>query len=237
MSSPLTWQLEEGVVSIVMDDGKVNVVSPSMVAALNEALDSAQANNAAVVLAGREGSFSAGFDLKVLGAGGEPAFKLLSEGFELAYRLISFPEPVVIACTGHALAMGVFLLLTGDYRVGAEGPYRIGANEVAIGMTMPYTAVELCRQRLLPRHFQQAMITSEIYSPAAAVEAGFLDRVVPAESVRQVAAETAGKFAQLSRKAYAATKERTRAASLAAMQRALARDREDFRMLSRQGGS
>ncbi|HUN31199.1 MAG TPA: enoyl-CoA hydratase-related protein [Trebonia sp.] len=95
-----------------------------------------------VLIEGRDGVFSAGFDLPVLRNGGPDALTMLRSGFELAARLLEFPQPVVIACTGHAVAMGVFLLLCGDYRVGATGPFKITANEVAIGLTMPRAAVE-----------------------------------------------------------------------------------------------
>ena len=156
----------------------MNVLSRQMLRDIDGALDRAVADGATVVLTGRPGVFSAGLDLRVLRAGGEEAIALLRAGFELAARVLSFPEPVVIACTGHAIAMGAFLLLSGDYRVGAAGPYKITANEVAIGFTMPRPAVEICRQRLAPAHFNRAVVNAEVYPPDAAAVAGFLDRVV-----------------------------------------------------------
>ena len=116
-----------------MDDGKVNALSPQMFTEINAAFDRAESDRAVVVLTGREGVFSGGFDLPLLRAGGPDSIAMLRSGFELAERTLSFPMPVVIACTGHAMAMGVFLLLSGDYRVGAAGPYKYSANEVAIG--------------------------------------------------------------------------------------------------------
>src|SRR5262249_47242411 len=83
--------------------------------------------------------------------------------------------------------MGAFLLLATDYRVGPAGEYRIGANEVVIGITMPFFGIEICRQRLAPAHFHRAVINAEIYRPEDAVAAGFLDRVVPAGDVPAVA--------------------------------------------------
>ncbi|MGA9722911.1 MAG: crotonase/enoyl-CoA hydratase family protein [Candidatus Binatus sp.] len=173
MSAPATYQLKDSVATITMDDGKVNVMSVAMLSALNGALDKAVADRAIVVLTGRPGVFSAGFDLTTLTAGGPDAQKMLRMGFELGYRLLSFPTPVVVACTGHAIAMGVFLVLAADYRLGADGPFRIGANEVAIGLTMPHFGVEMCRQRLTPAHFNRAVIFSEMFSPTEAVTAGF----------------------------------------------------------------
>src|SRR5262245_53944205 len=142
MRTRVAYERADSIATITMDDGKLNVLSDDMFAQLSDALDRAQAERAVVVLAGREGAFSAGFDLRTLAGGGTDAARLVRTGFELAERILSFPTPVVIACTGHALAMGVFLVLSGDYRIGADGPYRIGANEVAIGITIPFFAVE-----------------------------------------------------------------------------------------------
>ncbi|HYK66019.1 MAG TPA: crotonase/enoyl-CoA hydratase family protein, partial [Patescibacteria group bacterium] len=150
MTSPVSYELRDSVATITMDDGKVNAMSPAMLSALNDALDKATSDRAIVVLTGRRGTFSAGFDLKVLGAGGPDAQQMVTAGFELGYRMLSFPAPIVVACSGHAIAMGAFLLLSADYRLGADGPFRIGANEVAIGITMPHFGVEICRQRLAP---------------------------------------------------------------------------------------
>ena len=197
MKSLVNYRLEESVMTITMDDGKVNVLSLNMLTEINGALDRADADGAVVVLAGREGVFSAGFDLPVLRAGGLEAFKMLRAGFELAERVLSFPKPVVMACTGHAVAMGVFLLLSGDYRVGATGPYKISANEVAIGLTMPRAAVEICRQRLTPAHFNRATVLAESFSPEAAAEAGFLDRAVDGAALQSVVRDLSARLTQL----------------------------------------
>ena len=158
---PVTYQLVDGTAMIVMDDGKANALSLEMLSALNRALDRAASDGAVVVLTGRHGIFSGGFDLKVLGAGGPDASDMLEQGFLLALRLLEHPAPVIIACNGHAVAMGIFLLLSGDYRIGVNGPFRLVANEVAIGLTMPQTAIEICRQRLAPSHFNRAVILAE----------------------------------------------------------------------------
>jgi enoyl-CoA hydratase len=214
----VTSHVDDSVTTITMDDGKVNVLSPRMLAALNAALDRAEADRAVVVLAGREGVFSGGFDLPVLRAGGTDAVEMLRAGFELSERLLSFPTPVVIACTGHAVAMGVFLLLSGDYRVGAAGPHKIQANEVAIGLTMPLPAVEICRQRLTPAHFTRAVVLSEPFTTDDdAVRAGFLDRVVPAADLHDVARSTAAALSTLDLDAHAASKLRAREQALTAI--------------------
>src|SRR5262249_57140456 len=149
--------------------------------------------------------------------GGPAATSMLRAGFDLAERVLSYPRPIVIACTGHAVAMGVFLLLSGDYRIGAAGPYKITANEVAIGVTLPRAAVEICRQRLTPAHFNRAAIIAEVFAPAYAVAAGFLDRVVDGAELDQAAHSVASELAQLDLAAHSATKLRPRKAALEAL--------------------
>jgi enoyl-CoA hydratase len=224
MSELLTYRRAHSVATISLDDGKVNVMSTSMIQALNEALDQAQWDQAVVVIAGRPGVFSAGFDLPVLRAGGSEAKEMVRSGFRLAERVLSFPFPVVIACTGHALAMGAFLVLSGDHRIGAEGPFKIGANEVAIGLTMPHFGIEICRQRLTPAHVQRAVINAEIFAPDAAVAAGFLDQVVPAQDVLAAAQLAAARLGSLNLQAHAATKQRFREPSLRAIRTAIQAD-------------
>ncbi len=231
MKALVTYQPAESVAIIAMDDGKVNVMSPPMLAELNSALDRAAADRAVVVLTGRAGVFSAGFDMAVLAAGGGDARKMLMAGFELAERLLSFPAPVVVACTGHALAMGVFLVLSADYRIAADGVYKIGANEVAIGLTMPRFGVEICRQRLAPAHFNRAVLNAEIYTPAEAVTAGFLDRVVPDSDLQREALVVAAKLGKLSRAIHRDTKLRAREQTLKAIRAAIEADDAEFRAL------
>jgi enoyl-CoA hydratase len=224
MSHAITYELADSIATIRIDDGKLNVLSLERFRELAAAFDRAEADRAVVVLTGRPGVFSAGFDLKVLRAGGPPANAMVLAGFELAARILSFPLPVVVACTGHAIAMGVFLVLAGDYRIGALGAHRIGANEVAIGITMPHFAIELCRHRLAPAHFQRAVTLSEIYSPEDAVAAGFLDRVTPAPELEATARAVASQLAQLDPGAHARSKRRAREPMLAAIRAAIEAD-------------
>lgn len=231
MGTLVTYEFKDGIATITMDDGKANALSLALQAELNEALDQARADKAVVVLQGRPGSFSAGFDLKILMAGGKDAVKMLTGGFELAERVLSAPKPVIVACTGHALAMGVFLVNAADYRIGTQGAFKIGANEVAIGLTMPHAALEICRARLAPAHFNRAMMTSEIYSPADAVTAGFLDRVVPESELLAEAHATAARFAKLNMNAYSGTKSRMRADFYKLLKAAMELDHADFRVM------
>lgn len=232
MSTIVGYDLQDRIATITMDDGKRNVLSPEMFAQLNAALDRADRDRAAVVLTGRDGVFSGGFDLRVLGGGGPDAYGMVRTGFELAERLLAFPAPVVVACTGHAIAMGAFLLLSGDYRLGADGPYRIVANEVAIGLTMPFFGIEICRQRLTPAYFQRTVINAEVHGPHEAVTAGFLDRVVPASDLRDAARHAAAELGRLDFAVHTATKLRARAGALQAIHAAIAADDAAFHALA-----
>ena len=230
MGSEVSYHLDGNVATITIDDGKVNALTQDVFAQLNDALDQAASAEAAVVLAGREGKFSAGFDLKVLVGGGEAAPPLLRAGFELSHRILGFPYPTVIACTGHAYAMGSFLLLSADHRIGiAGGDFRITANEVAIGMTLPWAAIEICRQRLTRTHFDRATILAEVFSPEGAVEAGFLDELVPAEELLSAAYVKAAALRALNMPAHSNTKMRARHATLAAIAEATERDDREFK--------
>ena len=231
MSNLVTYARQDSIATITMDDGQRNALSNDMFSELGAALDRAETDRAVVLLTGREGVFSAGFDLRILRGGGADAHRMLVAGFRLAERLLSFPAPVVIACGGHAIAMGAFLVLAGDYRIGAAGPYKVGANEVAIGLIMPFFGVEMCRQRLAPAYYHRSVINAEIYRPEDAVAAGFLDRVVPAADLQDAAREQAAELAKLSIDVHTATKLRARDHALKAIRAAIETDDDAFRAM------
>ncbi|MGB9308963.1 MAG: crotonase/enoyl-CoA hydratase family protein [Mycobacterium sp.] len=218
MSGPVTYSRKESIAVITMDDGKVNVIGPAMQQALNEAIDNADRDDVgALVIAGNHRVFSGGFDLKVLTSGeAQPAIDMLRGGFELSYRLLSYPKPVVMACTGHAIAMGAFLLSSGDHRIAAHA-YNIQANEVAIGMTIPYAALEIMKLRLTRSAYQQAAGLAKTFFGETALAAGFIDEMAMPEMVVSRAEEAAREFAGLHQHAHAATKLRARAESLKAI--------------------
>ena len=217
------YEATDNVATITMDDGKVNVLSVAMLGEINAALDRAEADKAAVVLAGREGRFSGGFDLGVFRSG-NPAdgVKMLREGFSLAARLLAFPSPVVVACTGHAIAMGAFLLLSADYRIGAQGGFKIQANETAIGMALPTAAYVITHERLTPNHAHRALALSEVYPPDdTAIAAGWLDAVVPAGEVVASAQAKAAELMALNMTAHVANKLKGRSETLASLRAAI----------------
>jgi enoyl-CoA hydratase len=224
MPNLVSYRLEDGIAWITLDDGKANVLSPAMQAEIFAALARAENDGAVVVLRGRTGIFSGGFDLNVLRAGGADALGMLRGGFEMSIRLLTFPRPVVIACTGHAIAMGVFTLLSGDYRIGTAGSFRIQANEVAIGLTMPHPAIEVLRQRLTPAAFQRALVLAEAFTPEGALAAGFFDRIVPSDEIESAARETATAFTALDANAHAESKLRARGPVIDAIRAGIVQD-------------
>lgn len=215
----VNYQLNESVATITLDDGKVNVLGPTMQAAINEALDRAEKDEAkAVVLAGNQRVFSGGFDLAVFQSGDASAvLGMLAGGFELSVRCLTFPKPVIMAATGPAIAMGSFLLLSGDHRVGAPKT-RCQAIEVALGMTIPISAIEILRARLTPAAFQRGTAMAATFVGDEAITGGWLDEIVEADRVlaraQQIAAEAAS---TLHAGAHLATKLKARDSALTAI--------------------
>jgi enoyl-CoA hydratase len=229
MDPLVTTALADGIATVTVDDGKVNAMTLPLLDELGAALERAAAEQAVVVLAGRPGVFSAGFHLGTLTGGGPDAPRLLRAGFETTARILALPVPVIVACTGHAIALGAFLLLSGDERIGAAGDFRITANEVAIGMPVPLAAVEICRQRLTPAHCTRSLLLAEVYDPDAAVAAGYLDRVVPPGDVLAAARAAAERCRNLDLRAHAESKRRARAPALAAIAAGIDADEAAFR--------
>lgn len=224
MSELVNYSLNEKVATITISNGKVNALSSAVFTALNAALDQAEKDNAVVVLTGQPGMLSAGYDLKEMTSSPDSAASLVKTGSTFCHRMMSFPLPIVVACTGHAVAKGAFLCLSADIRIGAEGPFKIALNEVAIGMTMHHAGIEMARYRMTPAHFQRSVICAEMFDPQGAVHAGFLDRIVSAENVLVSAQAEAAKLAELNLRAHRQTKLKVREAYLALLAEAIEKD-------------
>jgi enoyl-CoA hydratase len=225
MNKPASYSRSGPVGNIVMDDGKLNIMSVDMLAALHGAFDQAERDKTVVVLSGRGKAFSAGFDLNVFAEGtAEAMHEMTKSGAELALRLLSFPTPVVAACNGHALPMGAFLLMSSDIRIAAEGTYGIGMNEVAIALTVPRFAVEVARNRLTPPYFNRLLTTGQMLPPAEAAAAGFVDWTVPAAELDAAAAKAAQALSKIDMASHAATKLRVRAPAIKAIRAAIDSD-------------
>ena len=215
MTNPvLTYTLEGTTAVVRMDDGKANALSDAMIDALLDSLARADKEATAIVLTGRPDRFCAGFDLKIMMSGPDNAKALLRRGADLLMKLYGVPIPLVIASTGHALAGGALVLLTGDVRIGASGAFRIGLNEVSIGLPVPVLAMELARDRILGAELGRATLQAQIYSPEEAARVGYLDTVVTDDVLPHAMAEAA-RLGALSRPAFSATKARLRGKTIA----------------------
>ena len=215
----VSYRRDESVAVITMDDGKVNALGPAMLAEINSALDRAESEQAgAVVIAGNERVFSGGFDLKVFRSGDvQASIDMLKGGFNLSHRLLSFPVPVVAACTGHAIAMGSFLACSTDHRIAAP-VYNFQANEVAIGMVLPYPALEVMKLRLTRSAYQQAVGLARTFLGDTALAGGWVDEIAMPNQVLPRAVEAAQDFAtNLHAKAHYACKMRARQETLDAI--------------------
>jgi enoyl-CoA hydratase len=232
-TDPVRYELADTTARITLDDGKANALSDAMIDALGAALDRAEREASAIVLEGRAERFCAGFDLRVMMQSPEAARAMLRKGSALLMRLFGHPLPVVMACTGHALAGGALVLLTGDVRVGIEGPYRLGLNEVTIGMPVPVLAMELARARIAATELGKATLEATIYDPAGAARVGFLDCVVTADALSAEALDHARRLGKLDRRAFAATKQRLRRATIAHIESTLEADLSELLLPTR----
>lgn len=222
------YDVRDRIAHVTIDNGKANALSPDVITALGDALTSAEdAGDAvgALLITGRPGMFSGGFDLKVMQASPEQAGTLVTDGGELFARMFASPVPVIVACTGHAVAAGALLMMGADYRVGALGAFRIGLIETQIGMVLPRWAIELSRERLSVRHFQQATVGARMYDPLGALDAGFLDAAVDPDAVADAALAEAQRWAELPRAAYAGQVRMNRGERLARLADAIGEDR------------
>lgn len=221
---PVSYQREDDIAVLTLDDGKANAVSHAVLEGFNEGLSRAEKEARALLITGRDGVFSAGFDLKVIRAGGQATQDLVAAGGELLMRLYTHPQPVVTVCTGHAIAAGALLLLASDHRVGVAGDFKIGLNEVSVNLALPEFLLALAEERISKRHLTQATLASELYQPSQAVDVGYLDEVAAADSARETALAYANKLASYDSGVFATSKRRVRGA---VAERVLANLRDD----------
>ncbi|WP_339883083.1 crotonase/enoyl-CoA hydratase family protein [Polaribacter vadi] len=224
MNEFVTYQSEENYAIITINNGKANAISHEVVAGINAGLDKAKQEDKVVILTGTQGIFSGGFDLKVMTKSPEAALELVTKGSQLSHRMLSFPKPIILACNGHAIAKGAFLLLSVDYRIGVEGDFRIGLNEVMIGMTMHNAGIAIAKARLSEVYLNRSVNNAEIFSSKDAVKAGFLDMIVPENHLLPTAIKVAEMFTKLNKKAHAETKLKVRKHHLEALANAIELD-------------
>jgi len=214
-------EIANKIATITLANGKVNAISHQVITELNTALDQAEEAKAVVILTGQSGILSGGYDLKTMQKSMDDAMALVTEGSKLTRRMLSFPFPIIGACPGHAVAKGAFLLLSCDYRIGTAGPFKIGLNEVAIGMTMHHAGIELARGRIPINYLNRAVMNAEMFDPETAVLAGFLDKVVEGEQLMVEANAVAVQMNTLNMRAHHATKLKVRKEALEVMDTAI----------------
>ncbi len=225
MSELVSYQLDDGIATLTLSNGKVNAISPDVITGFNQALDRAVQDKAIVIITGQPGILSGGYDLKVMTSSPENAIALVTQGSTLARRMLAHPYPVIVACSGHAVAKGAFILLSSDYRIGVDGHFTIGLNEVKIGLTMHRVGIALARDRLDRAAFQRSVINAEMFSPQAAREVGFLDQVVAPDELMSAARTMAHQLKKINLKAHANTKLKVRAALLETLDQAIEFDK------------
>jgi len=226
----LTYSFKDGVAVIALDDGKANALGAQSWAELNQALDIAEKEEAIVVITGREGVMSGGFDLKEMEKGGLEALELTSKGSKFARRIMAHPRPVIMAATGHTIAMGAFLAMACDYSFIKAGNFKVGLNETLIGMTMHNFGIEMGRYHLNKSHFNRCVINGEIFDPKGAMHAGFFDRVVPEEQWPMAIPMVGQMFGQANPKAFRETKVRSRKDIFAILDQAIEADLDPARV-------
>ena len=231
MTELVTYELNDGIATIALNNGKANALGHEVFEGLNAALDRAEQDKAIVILTGQPGMFSGGYDLKEMQKGPKEAMALVKVGSTLTRRLSAFPLPVIGACSGHAIAKGAFVLLSVDYRIGVQGSFKLGLNEVAIGMTMHHAGIEIARHRMPAPYFYRSVVNAEIFNPDGAVAAGFLDELVAPEKLMERAVALATQMKQLNMNAHKQTKLKVKAEYLALLDRCIEQDAAHFDLM------
>jgi enoyl-CoA hydratase len=209
----LQYVVNERIATIVHDDDGANTLTTEVFEAYFELLDRAEVDDAvgAVVIRGRDGFFSAGMDLKWMRTIDHEELGTIGPNMaSLAHRLFIFPKPVIAAVTGHAIAGGAIILLACDRSIGVEGEYKIGLNEVALGIPFGGFAMKLAQSHLTPSAFGSGLLHGETFRPTRALELGYLDELAPAAEFDARVASVAARAAELSPFAYQLTKQAMR---------------------------
>ncbi len=225
MDNFVQYQGVDNYAIIAINNGKANALSHEVINSLTKALKKAKGEKRVVILTGKAGIFSGGFDLNVMKEGPDAAKALVNAGSELALKMATFPLPIIAACSGHAIAKGAFLLLACDYRIGVEGNFKIGLNEVMIGMTMHHVGIAIAESRLAPVYVQRCVNNAEIFNPNEAVTAGFFDKIVPENDLLSEAIKVAQMFGKLNLQAHAETKLRVRKKYIKTLKKAIKKDK------------
>ena len=198
---------EGGVRVLTLDRPPANAENEALFTDLSDALVTARTDDAvrAVVVTGAGRFFSAGLDLNVRrDEAAARAFRGLFRGTHL--RLITFPKPTLAMVNGHAIAGGLVLALACDYRLGVEGNYKVGLNEVAIGASYPKVAFEIVRLRLAHARAAELMLGAALYPASEAVRLGLVEELLPPDTCMATVLRRAARLGSFPRETYAHTK-------------------------------
>jgi len=217
-------EINEKTAIITIRNGKVNAISHQVISEMNSALDQAESIGSVVILTGQQGIFSGGYDLMTIKDSSDAAVSLITAGSKLSRRMLSFPFPIIGVCTGHAIAQGALFLLSCDYRIGSKGRFKIGLNEVVIGMTMPQAGIELARNRVPTNYLTRSVINGELFNPEEAAIAGYIDILVEPDELMETAEIVANQMASLNMNAHHGTKLKERKEILNALDTAITTD-------------
>ena len=166
----------------------------------------------AVIVTGAGKCFSAGLDLKVVPTyDPEQQEEMVMAVNRMFGQLYALPLPTIAAVNGHAIAGGVILALACDYRVAAEGDYKIGLAEARVGVVFPVAAMAIVRSELAPATAKTMVLTARNYNPREALAMGVIDELQPADQLLPRAIEVAREMAALPRSSYRRIKSSLRA--------------------------
>jgi len=229
MSSKVTTTIDGKLATIRMDDGKANAFDNAMFDAVNAALDEADAAKAVVVLRGKEGIFSGGYDLKTLISGPEAARQLVKRGSELAVRFMERRHPVICVSDGHCIALAAFLFMGADWRIGkltkdGDSNFKVGLPETPNNLPMHNFGREIAAYRLSPPLFVRAFLHGEMFPPADAVDAGYYD--VATDDVDAAIATAVAAMSQINTAVYANNKAMAFKTVMPTLKQAIADDLE-----------
>lgn len=209
----VTTELTDGILVVTLDDGAKNLLDVPVFGALTDALDTAGEHVSAFVLTGRDDILSAGLNLKILQSGVDAAAELVEGLGRFVMRLWTEPRPVVVAAHGHAIAGGTMLCMAADHSIVADGPYKLGLTETAVGIPLPMFAVALARHNLRNDVLEDLVIQGRTVGPAEAVEVGFATELAAHAEVTPRAMAVAVALGGLPQLAYGETKRRFREAT------------------------
>ena len=208
MSTVREEDREGGVRWLVLDRPPANALDESLLEDLLAAVECARLDDAvrAVVLTGAGAFFSGGFDLSAPRRE-ETGIAVMNESYRGAHRaLLALPKPTIARVAGHAIAGGLVLVLACDYRLGSEGDWKLGLNEVAIGASFPKAAIEIVKLRLPHARAAELVLGAGLYPASHAVRLGAVDELLPAADFEAIVASRAARLAAYPREAYAHTK-------------------------------